>query len=161
MILTLELRDKLQRCLERHTTRGKTGCVLWTASTAGGGYGMASAQHAGVRVQMPAHRAAWLLSGRELSEGVFVCHKCDNRRCVAVDHLFLGTQKANMIDCARKERVKNAKLIRTQAAHIFTSRAPRAYLAAHYGVSIEVVRNIRKRRAYAWATEGLVRGSSF
>jgi hypothetical protein len=35
----------------------------------------------------------------------FVLHECDNPRCVRPDHLFLGTNKENMIDASRKGRI--------------------------------------------------------
>lgn len=55
-------------------------------------------------VEMGAHRAAWLLAGRELPDGAVVCHKCDTPGCVNLDHLFIGATSDNAIDMALKNR---------------------------------------------------------
>lgn len=59
---------------------------------------------------MRAHRAAWLLAGREIPpETPQVLHRCDNPSCCNLDHLFLGTNADNQLDKARKQRGPKSK----------------------------------------------------
>lgn len=63
-----------------------------------------------------AHRYSWMLHNGEIEKGLVCCHKCDVRRCVNPDHLFVGTQKDNQQDMARKGR------------HVFGERSSQAKL---------------------------------
>lgn len=51
----------------------------------------------------------WELIVGPVPEGRWLLHRCDNPGCVRPSHLFLGTQKDNMADCAKKGRNGGAK----------------------------------------------------
>jgi len=60
-----------------------------------------------IRVNMKhfyVHRLTWILTNGEISDGLYACHKCDNPACCNPRHIFLGTQRENMIDSSKKGR---------------------------------------------------------
>lgn len=56
-----------------------------------------------------AHRVAWELAGNVIPDSMCVLHKCDQKLCTNVDHLFLGTKGDNNADRARKGRSAKGK----------------------------------------------------
>lgn len=54
--------------------------------------------------QIPASRAAAIRAGMPVSDGLDVCHTCDNPPCVNPAHLYVGTRSQNIQDMADRGR---------------------------------------------------------
>lgn len=123
----------------------ESGCIEWTARLQRG-YGMISFRG----INRPAHRIAWMLANGPIPTGMHVCHRCDNRRCINVAHLFLGTNADNMADKvgknrqARGSRHGSAKLTEQEVRDIRAMSAPQRAIAAFYGMSQSTVSEIKR-----------------
>lgn len=79
---------------------GDGDCWEWTAST-WKGYGTFKTSE-GLKL---AHRFAYELENGPINDPkMFVCHSCDNRKCVRIIHLVLGSQQYNNEDMVSKGR---------------------------------------------------------
>lgn len=67
------------------------GCEIWVGHINDQGYGEL---YVGGRMRR-AHRVAWLLSGRPLSDDDILDHACGKRSCVRVDHLRKSDKALN------------------------------------------------------------------
>jgi hypothetical protein len=77
-----------------------TVCNEWQGKLDEHGYGRVNASNTNAR----AHRVAWKLIYGAIPKNMCVLHSCDNRKCVNVHHLFLGTQDDNIADMLAKGR---------------------------------------------------------
>ena len=115
------------------------GCWEWQGGLNGKGYGC----HYYKGKSTGAHRVAWELTYGVIPESLCVLHRCDNRKCVNPDHLFLGTNQENVLDCHSKGRAAcrkgenngRAKLTADDVRMIRRSDKTGAQLARELGVS--------------------------
>lgn len=121
---------------------GPDDCWNWQSHRTPDGYGVfCNGKHGNVY----AHRMAYILRYGEIPEGMCVLHKCDNPSCVNWSHLFLGTNRDNVVDMLWKGRSRAAKLTPDEVREI-RSRAANGEscesLALEYGVTVRHVRSI-------------------
>ena len=131
----------------------KNKCWEWTGSLTNQGYGQLEVSG----VTFKAHRLSWLLfnGGRLITLGVL--HKCDNRKCINPDHLFLGTNADNLADRqakgrqARGESHARSKLTMKDIRRIrklVANGTRQSVLAKEYGVNFSTIFNIIKRKTW-------------
>ena len=82
-----------------------SGCYLWFGVTNCNGYGR---MYFKGRQQL-VHRVVWQLSRGEIPARMNVLHRCDNRACSNIDHLFLGTTFQNSLDMMQKGRAVKSR----------------------------------------------------
>lgn len=129
-------------------------CWEWRGSLFSNGYGRAIVG----RKSVGAHRRSWEMAYGQIPDGMLVCHRCDNRRCVRPSHLFLGSPADNMRDMVTKgrsmvgSRNHNAKLTEATVREIVARYADggitQKQLAAEYGVVEGAIWNVLHGRSW-------------
>jgi len=135
-------------------------CWEWTASKYPFGYGCFKANGK----KFGAHRFSWILANGPILYYLFVLHKCDNPSCVNPDHLFLGTQRANMRDRMKKwrhvygEKSKASKLTESQVFDIWKNKNSEnaGIVAKRYNVSRSCIQAIWVGKNWRWLTSSFL-----
>jgi len=122
----------------------ETGCWLWLGKWDRAKYGRV---YRGKK-SVSAHRFFFTIHKGRIPKGMCVCHRCDTPACVNPSHLFLGTQKENVIDRYKKGRFSGythprAKLTFDQINLIRSLNLTNAKIAELYGVSRAYVSKIK------------------
>lgn len=130
-------------------------CWMWCGQAMTGGYGIYGKKSR----RRGAHRMSWEYTYGEIPDGMYVCHKCDNKLCVNPDHLFLGTAEDNVRDYIKKglrkghrgERSPTSKLTEKDVVSIRTEYASGAtlqQLSDKYGVHATTVASVVHGRSW-------------
>lgn len=124
----------------------KTGCWIWQRAMMRNGYGqkLYRGKFDG------AHRVSWLIHRGEIPRGIFVLHRCDVKKCVNPDHLFIGTQKDNILDMTMKGRT-TSPLTADDVLFIKTLRdngETLQFIGDVFGVVKQCINNIIKLRTW-------------
>lgn len=108
----------------------------------------------------PAHRFSWEFhNNKKIPDGMYMCHKCDVKKCCNPTHLFVGTPSDNMQDMHNKgrgnlpsgEKHRCAKLTNKQAREIkilLLNDGIPTIIAQEYNVSKHIIYHIKNRKAY-------------
>lgn len=101
-------------------------------------------------------RFIWTECFGEISADLCVLHRCDNPKCIRIDHLFLGTHADNLKDMWEKRRGRGskgeqngrAKLTKEQVLYIRSSPLSRDIMARRFNVSRQNILYIQSRRIW-------------
>jgi hypothetical protein len=129
------------------------GCWVWMGTTTVRGYGQIISNNR----KHYAHRASYEAFIGEIPKGMHVCHACDNVYCVNPAHLFLGTQKQNLEDMARKgrstkgERNPMSKLNKEDVKdikYLFSTGLSDSEISIEFSVCRQTINNIRNGKVW-------------
>jgi len=136
-------------------------CIEWKGAKDTKGYGRRTIK----QKNYAAHRVAWEAVNGMIPKGLGVCHCCDNPACINVEHLFLGDQSVNMLDCSHKGRLHTVRGEKNGKAKLTDDdvRAIRqlwdfgfsvAYIARRFGArtSASWIGTIARRKAWTHIT---------
>lgn len=134
------------------------GCIEYTGALMNKGYG--DIYNTAKKRYERVHRIIWEHHYGPIPKGLFICHRCDNRKCVNINHLFMGTHQDNMDDMVSKNR--QAKGIQSGPGklceddiHRIRSDIRKYYeIAKDYDVCRSMIGRIKLRKTWEWLPIG-------
>ncbi len=81
-------------------------CIEWTGKLNTNGYGIFYLN----RKVWLAHRASYFVNYGNIPDNLYICHKCDNKKCININHLYAGTAKNNSMDFMKSNQYETMKL---------------------------------------------------
>lgn len=145
----------LERIMRNSAVDPETGCWNWGANTVKRAHIVVDGKGT------TAARFAYHHLVGEIPEGKFVCHHCDNMRCVNPDHLFVGTSTDNNRDMHAKGRgirgenhhwtkltEENVRAAREMRKRGLTWRE----LGEHFNVTPQAIYNAASGKTWNWLT---------
>lgn len=142
----------------RRVAKREDGCWEWCGALHHG-YGWINDKNGdGKWKPTTAHRVAWESANGPIPRGMYVLHRCDNRRCVNPEHLFLGTHLENLADMRQKgrgakgEMVGGVKLSERDVItirHRYSGGESQRHLASEFGVHQSTVSLLVSKRNWA------------
>lgn len=106
-----------------------------------------------------AHRASWIVFVGDIPKGLQVNHKCHNRACINPEHLYLGTQKENMMDMYEAGRNNHPKGVENKNSKLNDKKVMEirgmlrigdtiASISKKFNVSESCIRSIKQRKTW-------------
>ncbi len=99
-----------------------------------------------------ANRLAYFLHYGVHPGRLLACHRCDRPSCVNPQHLFLGNNRDNLADAARKGRMPGTKCLTPQQVleirELYRSGSPIKSIATRYLIHISAVSQIALGRVW-------------
>lgn len=141
--------------LEKFSRWTDGGCREWTGAVVGGyGYIQLGSRTDGSRRVAKIHRFAWEMERGPIPLGQVVCHRCDNKICFNVEHLFLGTPRDNTMDAAAKGLLQRKLMPDTvrEIRRLLGLGVSRRKVAKLAGVSHGTIQALAEGRTHAHVT---------
>jgi hypothetical protein len=101
---SVELPKRIVSAIDRYLSRvtKAADCWSWNGAKSGQGYGVIRCSETNRNIFI--HRLSYSHFNGPIPDGMNVLHKCDNPECSNPEHLFIGTQKDNVLDMMQKGR---------------------------------------------------------